>query len=241
VRAGAPDGRRRLSLLDTLRAAAPWQRLRQPAPGRAPAPRILVRRDDLRVRTFEQRTETTTIFVVDASGSAAMHRLAEAKGAVELVLADCYVRRDRVALIAFRRSAAELLLPPTRSLVRAKKSLAQLAGGGGTPLAAGLDAATRLATQILRRGGTPTVVVLSDGRANIALDGSPGRGRAGDEARAAAQRLRLTGAATLFVDTAPRPEPAARELAAAIRARYLPLPRADARALARAATTLTSG
>ncbi|MBS0374686.1 MAG: magnesium chelatase subunit D [Proteobacteria bacterium] len=238
VRAGAPDGRRRLSLLDTLRAAAPWQRLRRAIPGRAAAPRILVRRDDLRVRTYQSRTETTTIFVVDASGSAAMHRLAEAKGAVELVLADCYVRRDRVALVAFRRTTAELLLAPTRSLVRAKKSLAQLAGGGGTPLAAGLDAAARLAAQILRRGGTPTVVVLSDGRANVALDGSPGRGRAEDDARAAAQRLRLAGAAVLFVDTSPRPAAAARELADTMRARYLPLPHADARVLSRAATSL---
>ena len=86
---------------------------------------------------------TTTLFVIDASGSSALHRLAEAKGAVDLLLADCYVRRDQVAVIAFRGRGAELLLPPTRSLVRAKRSLAALPGGGGTPLAAGLDAACR--------------------------------------------------------------------------------------------------
>jgi magnesium chelatase subunit D len=95
------------------------------------------------VSRFKQRRETTTIFVVDASGSAALHRLAEAKGAVELLLADCYVRRDRVAMLAFRGKGAELMLPPTRSLVRAKRSLAGLPGGGGTPLAAGMDAAAR--------------------------------------------------------------------------------------------------
>ena len=105
--------------------------------GETSRPRMLVRQDDFRITRFKQRTETTTIFVVDASGSSALHRLAEAKGAVELLLADCYIRRDQVALIAFRGSGAELLLPPTRSLARAKRSLAGLPGGGGTPLAAG--------------------------------------------------------------------------------------------------------
>ena len=73
------------------------------AVGEAPKrPRILIRKDDFRISRFKQRAETTTIFVVDASGSAALHRLAEAKGAVELLLADCYIRRDQVALISFR-------------------------------------------------------------------------------------------------------------------------------------------
>ena len=114
-----------------------------------------------------------TISSSDASsgslgGSSALHRLAEAKGAVELLLADCYVRRDSVAVLAFRGRSAELLLPPTRSLVRAKRSLAELPGGGGTPLAAGIDAARELAFAVRRRGDTAVVVVLSDGRANLA-------------------------------------------------------------------------
>ena len=155
LRAGA-----RLNVIETLRAAAPWQPLRRreaAASGETSRPRILIRKDDFRISRFKQRTETTTIFVVDASGSAALHRLAEAKGAVELLLADCYIRRDQVALIAFRGSAAELLLPPTRSLARAKRSLAGLPGGGGTPLAAGLDAAFALSDSIRRKGQTPTV------------------------------------------------------------------------------------
>ena len=150
--------------------------------GELSRPRILIRKDDFRISRFKQRTETTTIFVVDASGSAALHRLAEAKGAVELLLADCYIRRDQVALIAFRGSVAELLLPPTRSLARAKRSLAGLPGGGGTPLAAGLDAAFALSDSIRRKGQTPTVVVLTDGRANIARDGGQGRPRAEEDA-----------------------------------------------------------
>ena len=73
---------------------------------------------DFRVTHFSQRSETATLFVIDASGSSALHRLAEIKGAVEVLLAECYVRRDQVAVITFRGKRAELLLPPTRSLVR---------------------------------------------------------------------------------------------------------------------------
>jgi hypothetical protein len=110
--------------------------------------RVLVRADDFHVRRFEQRRTTTTLFAVDASGSSALYRLAEAKGAVELLLAECYVRRDQVAVLTFRGQGAELLLPPTRSLVRAKRALAGMPGGGGTPLAAGLDAVAQLADQV---------------------------------------------------------------------------------------------
>ncbi|MGL1479687.1 hypothetical protein ACSTI8_00115, partial [Vibrio parahaemolyticus] len=87
------------------------QRLRGAAPGDK---RVRVRRDDLRIRRFENRAEATTIFAVDASGSAALTRLAEAKGAVELLLSEAYVKREQVALIAFRGTEAALLLPPTR-------------------------------------------------------------------------------------------------------------------------------
>ncbi len=234
LRAGA-----RLNVLATLRAAAPWQRLRGRAAdggarGSAQLPRIAVRREDFRVTRFKQRAETTTIFAVDASGSAALHRLAEAKGAVELLLADCYVRRDRVALIAFRGAGAELLLPPTRSLARAKRGLASLPGGGGTPLAAGIDAATALAAAIRRRGETPTIVLLTDGRANIARDGTGGRVRAEAEALAAARMLAAAQVAVLFVDMSPRAQPQAQQLAAAMRARYLALPYAAAAAISQA-------
>ena len=231
--AGDPRRGARLNLIATLRAAAPWQpvRRREQAARTGTSPRVLVRRDDFRITRYRQRSETTTIFVVDASGSAALHRLAEAKGAVELLLADCYVRRDQVALIAFRGRDAELLLPPTRSLVRAKRNIAALPGGGGTPLASAIDAAALLAEQIQRRGGTPGLVFLTDGRANIARDGTQGRERANAEALAAAPRLRLLQAPALLIDTSPRPNPAAAQLAAAMGASYLPMPHAEARRL----------
>ena len=239
-RRGDPRQGARLHLIDTLRAAAPWQGLRRrESPSQDGGPCVMVRREDFHVSRFRQRRETTTLFVVDASGSAALHRLAEAKGAVELLLADCYVRRDKVALMAFRGSiGADLLLPPTRSLVRAKRCLASLPGGGGTPLAAALDAARLLTEEVVRRGGTPLAVFLTDGRANIARDGSGGRERAQADAMAAAKQWRASGVGALWLDTAPQPQAPARELAQAMGARYLPLPHADALQMSRAVTAL---
>ncbi len=240
ARRGEPRGGARLNLLETLRAAAPWQGLRaRQATGAAAARRIHVRREDFHVTRYKQNTSTTAIFVVDASGSSALHRLAEAKGAVELLLADCYVRRDRVAVSAFRGPGADLLLPPTRSLARAKRSLAGLPGGGGTPLAAALEAARSLAESVRRSGDTPVVVMLTDGRANIARDGSPGRERATQEALAAASALRACGASTLLLDTSPQPQAGARALAQCMGATYLPLPHADARAMSTAVRLAT--
>lgn len=230
---GEPRGGARLALIDTLRCAAPWQRVRRAAASAAPE-RVIVQRADLRIQRREQRRGTTTIFAIDASGSQAMHRLAEAKGAVELLLADCYARRDRVAVIGFRGTAASVLLAPTRSLVRAKRQLAGLPGGGGTPLALGIDAARAMAEAVSRAGATPLVVLLTDGRGNITRRGEPGREQAGVDALAAARMLASQGVATLLIDTAAQPAAAARALADAMDARYLPLPHAGARALSAA-------
>jgi magnesium chelatase subunit D len=237
ARTGRPVGSRRgdprrgrLDLLGTLRAAAPWQAARR---GVEETRRIVVRRDDLRIRILKQRTETTTVFCVDASGSAALERLAEAKGAVELLLAEAYVRRDRVALVAFRGAGAELVLPPTRSLTRAKRGLSGLPGGGGTPLAAGIDAAMAVALGVRRSGSRPAIVLLTDGRANVARSGEGGRARAGAEALQAARTLRAAGLPALVVDTGSRGEEA-RAVADAMGARYLKLPRAEAGALSAA-------
>jgi magnesium chelatase subunit D len=244
-RRGRPIGSRRgelrsgarLSVIDTLRAAVPWQAIRRReravAAFEGRAARIDVRRDDFHVARFRQRTETTTIFVVDASGSTALNRLAEAKGAVEYLLGDCYVRRDSVALISFRNLSAELLLPPTRSLLRARRGLASLPGGGGTPLAAGIDAARALADDLQRRGQTATAVFLTDGRANIARDGSVGRGRAEDDALAAARLMHANGVNALVIDTSPRAAAFVHQLAEEMAAIYVALPHAEAAAVSK--------
>jgi magnesium chelatase subunit D len=229
VQRGEPRRGARLELLATLRAAAPWQRLRRA--GLADSHCVVVQPEDFRVARFKQRSRTTTVFAIDASGSSALHRLGEAKGAVELLLAECYVRRDQVAVLAFRGAGAELLLPPTRSLVRAKRSLAALPGGGGTPLAAGMDAAWLMADSLRRQGDTPLVVLLTDGRANIARDGQPDRAAAERDALKAAERWRAAGFTALLVDTSPRAEPRAQALAARMQATYLALPHAEATVL----------
>jgi magnesium chelatase subunit D len=234
---GGLHGGARLDLLATLRAAAPWQTLRrrESTAGRGG---FLVRIDDFHVRRFRERRESTTVFAVDASGSQALNRFAETKGAVELLLADCYVRRDRVAVIAFRGTAAQLLLAPTRSLVHARRSLAELPGGGGTPLASGLVAARELALTILRDGGTPLLVLLTDGSANVALDGTGGRERAFADALTTSKAWASLGASALVIDTAPRAREQSRALANAMGARYVALPDADARTLASSITAL---
>jgi magnesium chelatase subunit D len=248
TRPGLPRDGARLSLIDTLRTAAPWQTLRRREIAASAAlngnPRratqIEVRASDFRVARVQERAETITIFAVDASGSSALNRLAEAKGAVELLLADCYVRRDKVAVIGFRGRAAEVVLAPTRSLVRAKRSLSGLPGGGGTPLAAGISAAAELADATRRRGGTPIIVLLTDGRGNVALDGTGGRARADTDARQSARRLRAAGHTALLIDTSPLPQTSARELAAEMGAAYLPLPRADASSMSRSVQAATA-
>lgn len=234
-RRAMPAHGQRLHLIDTLRAAAPWQKLRRmQLTDTSAAKRVQVRAEDFHITRIKQKTGTTTLFVVDASGSSALHRLAEAKGAVELLLADCYVRRDQVAVIAFRGKSAEILLPPTRSLVRAKRSLSGLPGGGGTPLATAIDAAAALADDIRRKGQSPVIVMLTDGRANVARDGSGGREKAMADALSSATRLRQCQAAVLLIDTSPQPQANALQLAHAMTARYLPLPHAGANAMSQA-------
>ena len=227
-RRGALRGGDRLNLPETLRAATPWQRLR---PAMAGGALIQVRQEDFRIRRFVQRQEATTIFLVDASGSAAFQRLAEAKGAVELLLAKAYVSRTRVALIAFRNQGAELLLEPTRSLTRAKRSLAELPGGGGTPLAAGLDAARLMALSEKAKDRTPMIVILTDGRTNVGRGGAPGRAAAESDAMDAARAIGVDAIGAVFIDTSPRAASDGDRFARAMGAVYAPLPYVNAGAV----------
>lgn len=228
-----------IDLIATLRAAVPWQTLRKR--GQPQSIRPVIYPSDLRNRRYETLSDRLLIFVVDASGSAAMARLSEAKGAVELLLAGAYARRDHVALITFRGTKADVLLPPTRSLVQTKRRLAELPGGGATPLASGLSAAFTMAQTASRKGMTPTVITLTDGRANIALDGQPNRPRAASDAQDIARKLANGGIDALVIDTTLRPDRTLRALADTMRAKYIALPRTDAQSVSAAVSASLVG
>jgi magnesium chelatase subunit D len=229
-RPGKPDGNKRLDLVATLRAAAPWQGLRRSGAS-GPARALYLKPADLRIRRVKEMSDRVLVFAVDASGSSAMARMAEAKGAVELLLGQAYSRRDHVALVVFRGEKAELLLPPTRSLVQTKHRLRAVPGGGGTPLASALELALATAGRARARGMTPTLALLTDGRGNIALDGTPGRAKAEADAQIVARAIRASGLSALVIDVANRPQPGLAALAAAMGGRYAALPRADAQKL----------
>lgn len=231
ARRGDPRTGARLDFIETLKAAAPWQTLR----GRtSAADRFEIRRSDMHVRMLKPHTVATTIFVVDASGSTAAQRLGEAKGAVELLLSECYVRRDQVAMLGFRHDKAEILLPPTRALARARRSLSCLPGGGGTPLASAIVAGLSMASAVRRAGQSPFLVFLTDGGANITRDGRADRARAEKEALCACGLVREARVPAAVIDTAQFSRPLTLLLAETMGARYLALPRADADALAHA-------
>ena len=230
ARAGRPGGQARLHVLATLRAAAPKQRLRQAHT----TGRVAIRAEDFHIQRYQQRTSSCLILALDASGSAALQRLAEAKGAVELLLQQSYARRDSVCIVSFRGAQAQLLLPMTRSLVRAKRAMTGLPGGGGTPLAGALKMAHEQAAQLQRQGVTPILVVLSDGRANVTLQGLGGRAQAQTDAHNWGQQWRLSGHRALWIDTGLQPDAQAQQLASTMGASYVPMPQLQAQRMAQA-------
>ncbi|MBA4859851.1 putative cobaltochelatase [Streptomyces sp. PSKA54] len=181
----------KLHLAATVQAAAPHQRAR----GRS-GPGLVVRRDDLRQATREGREGNLVLFVVDASGSmAARQRMSAVKGAVLSLLLDAYQRRDKVGLITFRGSAADVALPPTSSVDAAAARLESLPTGGRTPLSAGLlKAHDVLRVERLRDPARrPLLVVVTDGRAT----GGP---QPVELARRAARLHAADGTASVVVD-----------------------------------------
>lgn len=246
---GLPKNGERLHVLATLRHAAPRQRIRALNRGSeedfktqssAGAKRLFISSEDFHVQRFAKRSESCVIFCIDASGSAALERLAEAKGAVELLLKDSYVRRDHICVIGFRDKLAQVHLPLTRSLVRAKRELQALPGGGGTPLAHALKLALETAVQAQNHALLPTLVVLSDGRANVTLQGQGSRSVAKEQAMLCAQHWRSANLPSIWLDTSARPDLQAQEIAQAMGASYVPLPLANSQRMASVVQNITA-
>ena len=181
-----------LAFAATLRAAAPYQRQRHGEQA------VVIRAEDLRVWIRARRAAANILFLVDASGSmGAKERMKMVKGAVLALLREAYQKRDRVGLIAFRRTSAETLLPMTRSVELAEKALRSLPTGGKTPLAEGLAAALKMMDELGRKQGAETVLVLvTDGRTNVSA-----AGKAKEEALRAAEEIARRDAHCIVLDT----------------------------------------
>ncbi|MEM2081321.1 MAG: putative cobaltochelatase [Candidatus Bathyarchaeia archaeon] len=182
----------------TLRAAAPYQLQRRNGSNCANA--LLIEKSDLREKVRERKVGNLIMFVVDASGSmAAEERMTATKSAILSLLLDAYQRRDRVGMVVFRKNTAELVLPPTNSVDLAQKCLANLPTGGRTPMAHGLNLGLTVIREHMQRDkeAIPLLVLVSDGRANVSLNG----GDPVEEAKAVARAISSAGINSIAIDT----------------------------------------
>ena len=237
--------RGKIAIDATLRAAAPYQLIRRRRHAESNR-KIFITKDDVRLKKLSRKAAALTIFVVDASGSMAMNRMAVAKAAVMRLLRVSYSKRDLVALVELSGDEARVVLPPTRSTVFVSRRLAVMPCGGGTPLAHGLAVAARVAVNAARARGKSTVgavrvVVITDGRPTRSLAWSenpksrvnanaPTRQTLRDEVLDVALRVRRLGFVRVLVvdtDSAFVSDHFARDLAERVGGAYLALPKLD--------------
>jgi magnesium chelatase subunit D len=206
----ALDATLRAALLATVRDRA-WrsgesQDSFQAAQGpRAP---LLIEGDALRYKRFKRKTGALFIFAIDTSGSMALNRIGQAKGALARLLQQSYVRRDRVALVSFRGQSAEILLSPCRSIARARRILDALPVGGATPLSAGIRSALEIAKRAAVQGTQRVLLLIfTDGRGNVPLRSVEASSRVmrghliEQELEGLGAELRGTEVTTIVVDT----------------------------------------
>ena len=251
----------RLAVDATMRAAAPYQkprRLRNDAKGSNASDRkVFIENSDLRVKRMARKAGSLIIFVCDASGSMALNRMNQAKGATMSLLTEAYQSRDKICIIPFQGDFAEVLLPPTRSIAMARKRLETMPCGGGSPLAHALNVAVRTGLNAQKSGdiGKVVVILLSDGRANVPLSYAsdegpedperekPDRAALKEEVLKTAGSLRsLNGFNLVVLDTENKfvSTGMAKEIASAAGGRYHYIPKAGEGAIANIANQALS-
>ncbi|MCG2808146.1 MAG: VWA domain-containing protein [Coriobacteriia bacterium] len=225
ARAGSTD----VALDATIRAAAPLQAMRTGDMA------INIAKEDVHTKVRKRKVGASIVLCVDASGSmGAADRMDAARGAILELLVDAYQRRDRVGLVSFRGDDAEIALAPTASVELAQLKLKSLPTGGATPLAHGLVRSLELLEGEMRRNSDtiPWLILVTDGRANVGLNGGLGS----EDARAVAARVRAAKVHVLVIDTGsgPRSVSGARDIAKAADGEYVRLASIDPSTMAKA-------
>ena len=210
---------------------------------------VYIEQSDVRSKKMARQAGSLVIFVVAASGSMALNRMNAATGAAINLLAEAYTSRDKVSLVTFQGDAAQVILPPTRSIAMAKDRLERMPCGGGSPLAHALNCAAQVGMTAQKSGdvGEVLVVCISDGRANVPLCTSVGeepeepmdKAALKEEVMSTAKLLgTLSGFKLLMLDTENKfvSTGVAKEIAAAAQGKYHYIPKASEGAVANVAS-----
>jgi len=217
---GAAERLEDLSVMATVRAAAPFQ-IRRGANGA-----LKLRSEDLRRRKRSRKTGLALVMIIDSSASMRTNdRMSATKGIIDALLQDLYLRRDKMGIVTFRHTGADVVLPLTRNIRNAAREVESLPAGGRTPLASGLDLGVRLLVQEKRKNPQclPLLVVFSDGNPNVSCFG----GDPLEETLDCAREVRRRGIQAILVDTESNPMAmgCAYEISRQMGALYLPMDR----------------
>jgi len=187
--------------------------------------------ESVRYKLLKHKEGTLFIFTIDTSGSMAANRIARAKASILKLLRQSYLNRDHVAVVSFHGTEASVVLPPSRSILRARRVLDSLRMGGSTPLSAGLACTIDLIRRFQETHRETVLLLFTDGHANVALSETGKKHRAlrqvliEDEVRRLSEALQKTRTRVVVVDVQREFESSeeSRRLANILRARFVKL------------------